>query len=148
MSEDPDDVFHQLEVNDITLKFTDLRKAILRIFLESKKAMSAYDVLTILKKSRKSAEAMTVYRVIEYFIEKNIIHRINTENKYVLCSQSQHSPCKHTGLFFICKKCLSSFEVIDKKFEVLLKILSQQYHFHTDPTFVEVKGICENCINS
>ena len=147
MSEAQHDVFHQLVVNDNTLKLTDLRKAILSIFLESKKAMSAYDVLAILKKSRDSAEPMTVYRVIEYFIEKNIIHRISTENKYVFCSQIEHSPCQHHGLFFICKKCLSSFEVLDKNFDTLLKALSQQYHFLTDPSFVEVKGICQNCMN-
>lgn len=147
MSAVQNDVFHQLLTNDPTLKLTELRKAVLSIFLESKKAMSAYDVLAILKKSRDGAESMTVYRVIEYFIEKHIVHRISTENKYVFCSQIEHNPCEHRGLFFICKKCLSSFEVIDKSFDVLLKNLSQQHQFHTDPSLVEVKGVCQNCAN-
>lgn len=146
MSQAQQDVFHQLIKNDNTLKFTTLRKAILSIFLESKKAMSAYDVLAILKKSRESAEAMTVYRVIEYLIEKNIIHRISTENKYVFCTQIKHGSCEHSGLFFICKKCLSSFEVLDKNFDALLKNLSRQHHFFTDASFVEIKGVCKDCM--
>lgn len=147
MSEAQQAVFQQLLANDKTLKLTDLRQAILSIFLQSKKAMSAYDVLAILKKTRDSAEPMTVYRVIEYFIEKHIIHRISTENKYVFCSQTEHKACEHHGLFFICKKCLASFEVINKDFDTLLKTLSNQYHFLTDASFVEVKGICQRCIN-
>ncbi|MES2204192.1 MAG: transcriptional repressor [Pseudomonadota bacterium] len=139
-------VFDQLLTNDHTLKLTDLRKAVLAIFLDSKKAMSAYDVLAILKQNRDSAEPMTVYRVIEYFIERNIIHRISTENKYVFCRHIENNACKHQGLFFICKKCLSSFEVIDQAFDHLLKALAKQKHFLADASaFVEVKGLCQAC---
>lgn len=147
MSDTTHHIFQQLLENDATLKLTGLRKDILSIFIDSKKAMSAYDVLAILKKRRDNAEPMTVYRVIEYLISRNIIHRINTENKYVFCSQAEHNSCQHRGLFFICKKCLSSFEVMDEKFDILMQAISQKYHFLVDPDFVEIKGICQHCSN-
>lgn len=138
-------ILQKLTKNDTTLQLTELRKSVLSIFLTSKKPMSAYEVLAILKKSRHNAEAMTVYRIIEYLIKKNLIHRISTENKFIFCSQIEQSFCEHQGLFFICKKCLYSYEIINKQIESLIRQLSEQHDFYADVSFVEIPGLCQNC---
>lgn len=145
MSELQHDALYLRMANDSSVKLTTLRKAILAIFVESGKAMGAYDVLAILKKNSHTAEPMTVYRVIDYFIKKNIIHRISTENKFVLCAAVEDSACEHHGLFLICKHCHASCEVIDKDFDRLLTVLSDKHRFIPNTSFVEVNGICQAC---
>ena len=139
------DVFSQVLSSDHTLKLTALRKEVLRIFIQAKKPISAYEALDRLKKKRDSAEPPTVYRVIEYFVEKKIIHRIDAENKYVFCSQLGRQKSEYHGIIFLCKKCLISFEVMDKSYADFLKTLSDHHHFSIDDSVIEIKGICKKC---
>jgi Fe2+ or Zn2+ uptake regulation protein len=59
-------------VADNGLKMTALRQDLLEIFLKTKKPISAYDALDLLKHKRPNAKPPTVYRVIEYFVVTNL----------------------------------------------------------------------------
>ncbi len=140
------EVFDKLLALDETLKLTDLRKAVLDIFIKSKKPISAYEVLDKLKKKRDSAEPTTVYRVIEYFLDRKILHRIDAENKYVFCTQLDHLDTTYHGIIFICRKCLTASEIMDKSVVDFLISLSRQHHFLIDDSLIEIKGTCNSCI--
>jgi len=147
MNSDINIIWQQLLENNTTLKLTTLRKDVLSIFIHYQKPLSAYDALALLKKNRKTAEAMTIYRVIEYLMKHHILHRISSENKYVFCTQIDdgHNHSHHHGLFFICQQCLTSKEITDKSFETFLNTLSTDHHFFLDQSFVEIKGLCGQC---
>lgn len=139
------EIFEQLLLADDTLKLTALRKAVLAIFIHAKKPLAAYEVLHQLKKKRDNAQPPTVYRVIEYFIEKHIIHRIDTENKYMLCTQIAHEHAKGHTLLLICTQCHTALEINDPGLTKALTPLAKQNHFIIDNAFIEVKGICQCC---
>lgn len=137
-------IFNKLTLLNHTLKLTELRKDILEIFIKEKKPLSAYEVLEKLKKKREKAEPPTVYRVIDYFLEKQIIHRIETKNKYVLCAQLEHKKSEYHGFIFLCKKCLTSFEVMNSSYSKFIKSLSNHHSFLID-SVIEIKGTCKKC---
>jgi Fur family zinc uptake transcriptional regulator len=132
-------------LQDGDLKITDLRKDILDIILSAKKPLSAYDILDLLKSKRANAKPPTVYRVIEYFVDKKIIHRVETTNKFVCCSQLDNFKTKYHGILFLCQKCGNSFEVMDDDFLTALKIFSKKHLFAVNESLVEIKGVCEKC---
>ncbi|EKD72371.1 MAG: Zinc uptake regulation protein ZUR [uncultured bacterium] len=130
---------------DSDLTITPLRKDVLDIFLSSQKPLSAYEVLDKLKKKRFNAKPPTVYRVIDYFVEKNIIHRIETGSKYVCCAQLSNFKSNYHGILFLCKKCKHSFEFMDEEFLHFLKKFSKKQHLSINETLIEIKGVCQNC---
>jgi Fur family zinc uptake transcriptional regulator len=132
-------------LQDDDLKITDLRKDILDIILSAKKPLSAYDVLDQLKTKRTNAKPPTVYRVIDYFVEKKIIHRVETTNKYVGCTQLDNFKTKYHGILFLCQQCGNSFELVDDEFLAALKHFSKKHKFSVNESLVEVKGVCEKC---
>jgi Fur family zinc uptake transcriptional regulator len=132
-------------LQDDQLNITDLRKDVLNIFLAEKKPLSAYDVLDTLKLKRANAKPPTVYRAIEYFIEKKIVHRVEAGNKFVCCSQLGNSKTKYHGILFLCQQCHNSFELMDENFLTALKKFSTKHHFIVDESLIEVKGVCEKC---
>ncbi len=140
------DIFNML-LSDSDLKISPLRKDILKIVLFSKKSLGAYDILKKLKKIRPNAEPPTVYRVMDYFIEKKIVHRIETENKFIFCSHPHDFKSEFHGILFVCKNCSSSFEVSEKNFSQTTKNLAKKYHFSLSDPIVEIKGLCQNCSN-
>ena len=140
-------IFDKILSADDSIKLTTLRKEILTIFIQSKKPISAYEVLKELKAQRETAEPPTVYRVIEYLIEKKILHRIDTENKYVFCSHLENTTLQYHGILFICKTCHTAIEVIDKPFDNFLAKLSTSYHFTIDDSPVEIKGVYHRYID-
>lgn len=140
-----DVVFEKLLRLDNALKLTDLRKDILKIIIQAAKPISAYDILHQLKLTRDGAEPPTVYRVIEYFLEKHIIHKINAENKYVLCSQFESVMRGKHGLIFVCKKCLNANEVAGQACIDFIKTLAVNHQFVIDDLPVEVSGVCQKC---
>jgi Fur family zinc uptake transcriptional regulator len=130
---------------DTGLKITALRQDVLDIFLVSKKPLSAYDVLAKLKKKRPKAQPPTVYRVIEYFMEKKVIHRIETGNKYVCCSQPNNSQSKYHGILFLCEKCQHSYEYMDEEFLVFIHNFTKRHRVIVNESVIEVNGVCESC---
>ena len=139
-------MLNHLIVFNPSLKLTQLRKDVLTIIMEAKKPISATNILRELKKNRGNAEPPTAYRVIEYLLEKGVIHKINSENKYVLCSHiAQPLKSNEHGFIFICKKCSCSKEIKDKKFRKYVHGLTESYLFLIDNSPIEINGICENC---
>lgn len=132
--------------NHPTLKLTELRQVILDIFIQAKKPLSAYEVLNTLKRKRPNAEPPTVYRVIDYFVQKKLVHRIETGNKYVCCSQLNNFESKYHGIIFLCQKCNLSFELLDEKCLSFIKYFSKKYAVSVDESLIEIKGTCRECL--
>ena len=139
------DFLNQIPLSNPSVKLTDLRSTVLGIFIESNTPLSAYEVLDQLKKLRDSAEPPTVYRVIQYFIDKNIIHRIDSEQKYTLCSHIACGHTHHATSMLVCGVCHQTTETNNEpSAKALLKIAKQQ-NFQLVDGPVELKGVCENC---
>jgi Fur family zinc uptake transcriptional regulator len=137
-----------LILHDDEIKLTALRKDILDIFLVAKKPLTAYEVLAKLKKKRPNAEPPTVYRVIDYFVQKKLIHRIETGNKYVCCSHLDHFKSKYHGILFLCQACHLSYELMDQEFLRFIMNFSKKNHLAVSESVVEIKGTCSDCLKT
>src|SRR5215208_76939 len=107
------------------LKLTHLRKDILAILFK-KAPLSAYSILDQLRKKRPNAEPPTVYRVLEWLVNAQIVHKIESENSFVLCSNVT-SP-SHKTFLLLCKQCHKSYEFDDPKMKDCMKKFVKRFH--------------------
>jgi len=127
----------------ITLK----RVNVLSLLLLSKKAMSAYELVDSYNDVfGEPVPAVTVYRVLNFLQNKNLVHKLETANKFIVC---EHIGCGHTHVasqFLICKECLKVKElsVSNRKFEELKRTI-EEAGFHIDTPQLEMNCICNVC---
>ena len=70
------------------LRFTEIRKFILRLIWDNPKPSKAYDLLDEVSKMNYSAKPPTVYRALDFLLENGFIHKINTLNAYIACTHT------------------------------------------------------------
>jgi Fur family ferric uptake transcriptional regulator len=134
------------EVNEILrknqLSVTDSRKSILDLFLHSNGALAHADIE---KKTGEKFDRVTVYRTLQAFMEKGIIHTIPTSDnsiRYALCKDDCSEGHHHDNhVHFVCTicsttTCLDSITVPEVQLPKGFRFLNSQ---------MIVSGICENC---
>jgi Fur family transcriptional regulator, zinc uptake regulator len=133
--------------NSREVKLTPLRSDILKIILDSKKSLGAYDILRKLRENRPKAEPPTVYRVLDYLIEHQVIHRIHSNNTYFCCPNIDDCNTQHQAQIFICKQCGHCQEIMDKSLIQSLKKFSTKHQFQMSTQPIEIYGLCKNCLH-
>lgn len=124
------------------LRFTDLRKNVFLIILQSHQPSKAYDILDVLKKNDSSAKPPTIYRALDFLLENGLIHKLHISNSYVSCSHPlKHKKCS----FLICNKCHEVSECCDEKLTQELYQIGLQNNFEIQDANVEIRGICSSC---
>ena len=130
---------------DRHITLTPLRKEILTILYNKKMPIRAYDILSILKKSYPATEPPSVYRVLNFFIEKNLIHRIDSQNSYVYCA-SWMSGNSHIKQFYCfvrnATKLLNISIAIFMPFYLVFQIKKK---IQIEDSLIELKGVCATC---
>jgi len=91
---------------------TSKRLNVFSILLSSEKALSAYEIAEIYKQTFKEpVPVITVYRVMEFLQGKNLVHKLEIANKFVVCT-SKDCNHKHSATqFLICSQCLKVEEL-------------------------------------
>lgn len=88
------------------LSNTDSRRAILEIFLQSENALAHNDIEKI---TGERFDRVTVYRTLQTFIDKGIVHTIPTADnatRYALCRENCTGGHHHDDhVHFICEVC-------------------------------------------
>ena len=130
---------------DRHITLTPLRKEILTILYNKKMPIRAYDILSILKKSYPATEPPSVYRVLNFFIEKNLIHRIDSQNSYVYCASWMERQLTHKTILLLCTKCNKITEYIDSNFHAFLSRFSDKKKIQIEDSLIELKGVCATC---
>ncbi|MDC0535217.1 transcriptional repressor [Francisellaceae bacterium] len=130
---------------DITV--TDLRKDILSALWYSNKPLKAYSILNTLKQIRPTAKPPTVYRVLDYLVKEDVVHRIEATQSYVLCTD--HT-CHETSkqILMICNQCEGIQEISDIDTQNALESISKTNNFEISSSVIELYGICKLCLQS
>ena len=124
------------------LSITGSRQAILGLFLDRKGALAHGDIE---KKTREQFDRVTVYRTLQSFMEKGIIHTIPTSDnsiRYALCSEDCTEGHHHDNhVHFVCRSCgrttcLDSVTVPEVKLPRGFRPTDRQ---------MIVSGICGDC---
>ncbi len=126
---------------------TPKRVNVFSILLRSKKAVSAYELADAYERIfDEPVPVVTVYRVLEFLQREHLVHKLETANRFIVCSKID---CNHEHLapqFLICKQCLKVKElsISEAKFEEL-KHTIEQAGFHLDKPQFEMNCICHHC---
>lgn len=129
------------------LKLTAKRKLILQQLVESNRLLSAYEIVDRMKKNANSSmPAMSVYRILDFLESSNLVHKLESQNKYVAC---RHIACNHShqsAQFFICDKCDYVKEInLDHAVTQKVDELAEKEQFKLKFSVMEFKGLCQNC---
>jgi Fur family ferric uptake transcriptional regulator len=123
------------------LSVTDGRKKILRLFINTTGALSHGDI----EKGMKDFDRVTIYRTLQIFTEKGIIHTIPTADNSVLyalcksnCSEGHHHD---NHVHFLCDICGKTF-CLENTSIPEIRLPKGFMHQQTD---VVVSGKCAIC---
>lgn len=124
------------------LSVTDSRQKIMQLFMNSNGALAHADIE---KKTGESFDRVTVYRTLQSFVEKGIIHLIPTKDnsiKYALCKDDCEAGHHHDNhVHFICDECSKTICLDD----VRVPVVKLPKGFTPQHAEMVVNGICEEC---
>jgi Fur family ferric uptake transcriptional regulator len=124
------------------LSVTASREKILHLFLEKQGALAHGDIE---KKAGEKFDRVTVYRTLQTFVEKGIIHIIPTADnsiRYALCKDDCAEGHHHDHhIHFVCTNCKNTY-CLDDIVTPDIKLPKGYTSKHIE---VVVEGICKNC---
>lgn len=127
------------------LSITASRKKILDLFYESTGALAHADIE---KNTDAAFDRVTVYRTLQTFVEKGIIHQIPTTDNsilYALCKHNCEQGHHHDNhVHFICNKCENTFCLDD----VTVPEVKLPIGFAPLQSAMVVTGLCQECRRS
>ena len=124
------------------LSVTDSRKKILGLFLKSNGALAHNDIE---KQSGSSFDRVTVYRTLQTFVDKGIVHVIPSADnavKYALCKdECTAGHHHHNHVHFMCDDCGTTY-CLD---EIVVPEVNLPKGFVATQRDVVLSGKCEKC---
>jgi Fur family transcriptional regulator, ferric uptake regulator len=124
------------------LSITDGRKKILQLFFKQPGALAHGDIE---RKAGEKFDRVTVYRTLQTFVEKGIIHTIPTSDnsvRYALCKDNCEEGHHHDNhIHFTCSECGSTV-CLD---EVIIPDMKLPKGYRADEVQVVISGVCSNC---
>ncbi|HWP01155.1 MAG TPA: transcriptional repressor [Methylococcus sp.] len=124
------------------VRFTPLRRRVLELICSNHEAVKAYDLLEALRAFDRSAKPATVYRALDFLLEQGFIHRIESLNAFVGCSDFEH---QHELLLLICDRC---HRVEERPAATVMNAVADEISaagFHVRYKALEVHGLCACC---
>ena len=126
------------------LSVTGSRKKILELFITSRGALAHADIE---KKAGEKFDRVTIYRTLQTFVDKGIIHSIPTVDnsiRYALCKENCKEGHHHDNhVHFICNHCEQTI-CLD---EVIVPEVKLPNEFAPMQTQMVVMGLCRECRN-
>lgn len=126
------------------VRLTPQRLEVLRLMTQQEGAISAYDLLDLLRASEPQAKPPTIYRALDFLMEQGFIHRVESTNSFVLCHHFEEP--SHTSAFFICDRCGQVTERSTEGIEEILQKMARANGFTMRHNVVEAHGFCDKCV--
>ena len=124
------------------VRLTALRRRVLELIWSSHKPIGAYALLDILKSEHSSAQPPTVYRALDFLKEQGLVHRIESLNAFIGCTEPYHS---HSGMFFICDHCGDAVEMEGAGIDAAMQNTAEARGFQIQTRTIEASGLCPGC---
>lgn len=128
-------------------RLTEKRKQILKGLVQSKKALSAYELIDYCREELgQQLPAMSVYRILEFLEGEELVHRLHLAKKYVACSQIACDHEHEVPQFLICNRCNTVEEISIKR--SVIKSLENSVTgagYHLASPQLEFECFCGDC---
>ena len=121
---------------------TQLRQTVLEFVWSSHEPVKAYDLLEKLKQVHSSSAPPTVYRALDFLQSLGLVHKIESLNAYLGCSDPTQS---HQCQFLICRECGSVAELDSSDIQQKIKNITNKMDFEYETMSLEISGLCSQC---
>lgn len=113
----------------------------------SEEPLSAYELADQFKADyQDSLSAMSAYRMLDFLMQANLVHKLETSGQYLACS---HINCEHKHelpQFLICDQCHGVEEIgLSKQLIKELKDSIESTRFTLTSQQLELHGTCKDC---
>tara|TARA_Y100000589_G_scaffold267038_1_gene258372 strand:+ start:1336 stop:1770 length:435 start_codon:yes stop_codon:yes gene_type:complete len=123
---------------------TPSRTLVIKTLSKHKKPISAYELRDEINNNGDvNINISQIYRVLEFWIDLGLIHKISSINKFLLCITPEE---KHTHMLNFCTVCEKVFETCNEKMGLNLKKSTAKLDLAFNNTrSVEIPVICPQC---
>jgi Fur family zinc uptake transcriptional regulator len=131
------------------LNFTIKRSNVMQLMLVEEKSLSAYDIVDAYHiQFRQKISPVSVYRMLDFLIEAQLIHKLSSNGQYIACSHITGSHSHEIFMLLICNSCHQVEEVeIDNGLPPTLAKSMAHTGFQLKDKQLELQGICLACQN-
>lgn len=123
-------------------RLTPLRKTVLEFVWLSHEPIKAYDLLGKLQAIHPSSAPPTVYRALDFLLKMGLIHKIESLNAYLGCTDPSAA---HSCQFLICECCGSAAEVESTDVNINVEKVVDAFDFEFQTMNLEIHGRCHQC---
>jgi Fur family transcriptional regulator, zinc uptake regulator len=125
-------------------RFTAPRKRVLKLLLEAQRPLKAYDLIAGMARADTPANPPTVYRALQFLTRTGLVHRIESDASYVVCSHG-HAEGGHVALMLVCDGCGAVRESHLDRVEAQARDAAAAAGFALERLVVEARGRCAAC---
>lgn len=119
---------------------TPQRMSIIDELCSARKNLSAYDLRDSLKDKGHSFNISTIYRVLDFWIDVGVVHKMDSSNTYLVCNDN------HTNHFHVLLHCTSCKSVQEScQLSAQLSLPNSNKFSVNDSQAVEINGVCNKC---
>lgn len=128
-------------------RLTSQRKQVLARLIESNRALSAYELVDFCKERYgESIAAMSVYRSLEFLEKEDLVHKLNSTNKFVACAHICREHDHGVAQFLICKECNKITELTLEPLVIdSLRDEAAKAGFTVISPQLEISCVCDEC---
>ncbi len=123
-------------------RLTGQRRDVLVCVAESHAAVGAYDIIERMAAKGARPAPITIYRALDFLQGHNLVHKIESRNAFVACSENHDDA--PTALL-ICDTCGNVAEIIERKAADGINAAARKQGFAVNRAIVELSGICRHC---
>ena len=123
---------------------TPSRTLVIKTLSKYKKPISAYELRDEINSNRDvNINISQIYRVLEFWIDLGLIHKVSAINKFLLCITPEE---KHTHMLNFCTVCEKVFETCNEQMGLNFKKSTAKLDLAFNNTrSVEIPVICPQC---
>lgn len=124
-------------------RLTEQRQRVLEIIWQSHRPIGAYEILDrLVELEGKRPAPPTVYRALDFLLEQGLVHRVESRNAFIGCSDPSR---RHVVEILLCTQCGHAAEVSDHRIARAVEQAAEGLGFAVENQTIEIAGRCQAC---
>lgn len=132
---------------DAGLKLTEKRSRLLAVLVAAKEPLSAYELLERYNAvHEKPMPPMSAYRMLDVLASVPLVHKLESDGKYIACAHIKCGHAHETPQFLICKACGAIKETVMSS--ALINSLKEHVSslgYQMVNSRIELECLCQTC---
>lgn len=126
------------------VRLTPQRTRVYEIIANNSRAITAYELLDILRETEPQAKPPTVYRALDFLLAQGFVHKVESTNSYIACCHLGHQG--HCSQLLICDQCGTVEECHTEELSEALREKARKMGFDVQHHVIETHGTCAQCL--